>query len=253
MEDGRPPNMGVNQRGRPERLAPGLTLLPKQQACRQAPEPPVSSRWALMLGRRRPQQKDRRTVDGRWLPLCPGHSSWPAACSLTCGGPPGPGLSGLLPPVLGGGKALGGGAGWRQEGRAGSQGYSSLLPVQLSSLWGGACSTFLQVLMCRTVLRLPWMVISAPCESSLCLRSPSEAPERDGSVSGLKHTRPRLSVPRHFHSTSRTSGSTTCSHCLHTGPPVFPPAPRPPVLHVEAASGALLDQLPSPTQISAQP
>lgn len=52
----------------------------------------------------------------------------PAACSLTCGGPPDPGLSGLLPPILGRGKALGGGAGWRQEGRAGSQGYSSPAP-----------------------------------------------------------------------------------------------------------------------------
>ena len=77
MEDGSPPNVGVNQRGHPEGLAPGLTLLPKQQACRQGPEPPFSSSWALTLGRRRPQQKDRRTVDGRWLPLCPGHSSWP--------------------------------------------------------------------------------------------------------------------------------------------------------------------------------
>lgn len=40
-----------------------------------------------------------------------------------------------------------------------------------------------------------------------------------------KHTHPRLSIPRRFHSTSHTSGSTTRNCCLHTGSPVLPPAP----------------------------
>ena len=40
-----------------------------------------------------------------------------------------------------------------------------------------------------------------------------------------KHTHPRLSIPRRFQSTSRTSGSTTRNCCLHTGSPVLPPAP----------------------------
>lgn len=128
-----------------------------------------------------------------------------------------------------------------------------LLLVQLSSLRGGVCSAFLRLLMCREVLQHPWMVISALCESSLCLRSPSEAPERNGSVSGLQHTRPRLSVPRHFHPTSCTSGSTPRGRCLHTGPPVFPPAALPPVLLVEAASGSLAPSHPVPPRSQHSP
>lgn len=118
------------------------------------------------------------------------------------------------------------------------------------------CSPFLQVLMRREVLRHPWMVISASCESCLYLLSSSEALSMTALCQDPGDFQTHTPTPVHpqtfsFHVPHVRLNNTQLlpSHrlsCLAT-------SPLPPVLHVEAASGSLLDQLPGPTQISAQP
>lgn len=236
--------MGVHQRGHPERWAPGLTLLPQQQAYRQAPEQPFSSR----VGTLKMTTAERQTGCGwevadalSWPPFlalppvpCPGADPWTlgrlVSCLLFWGGR-------LLVEVP---------AGDRRAGQ-GVRGILSLLLVQLSSLWGGVFPLPAGA-HAQEVLRHPWMATSASSESCLCLLSSSEAPEHDGrTLVTSKHSHPRLSSPDAF-----IPRSVTRNCCLRTGLPVLPPDPFLPVLHVEVASGSLLDQLPRPTQISAQ-